>query len=310
MVLLIQEFTEPEPLIDMTTAKTKTTNRIKHLLYFMLQIGKVLTGGFIQDFNIRAGSIMVGILLIVGILAPLISPHDPYQQDLLQSLKPPSWDHPFGTDLYGRDVCSRVIFGAWIAIKICVIGVGIAFVMGNIAGALSGYYGGWIDTIIMRIVDSIMAFPFLVLVIAIMAIFGPGLGNLYFAIAVVSWCQYARIAKSKYISEKEADYVMGAKSVGFSDKRIIFGHIMPNAISPTVVYASLDCALVILLAASLSFIGVGAQPPVPEWGAQIAEGRQFLQNAWWVATFPALGIMYTVIGCSILGDGLRDRLMA
>lgn len=262
-----------------------------------------------RDPNLRVGSIMVCILLIVGLSSPLISPHDPYRQDLMKSLNPPSWHHPFGTDLYGRDVLSRVIYGAWIAIKICVIGVGIAFVMGNIAGALAGYYGGWIDTVIMRIVDSIMAFPFLVLVIAIMAIFGPGLGNLYFAIAVVSWCQYARIARSKYISEKEAEYVMAAKSVGFHDKRIIFGHLMPNAVTPTVVYASLDCALVILLAASLSFIGVGAQPPMPEWGAQIAEGRQQLQVAWWVATFPALGVMYTVIACSILGDGLRDRLV-
>jgi peptide/nickel transport system permease protein len=296
--------------MNMTTTSAETTHGIRYLWHFVVRIGKVITGGFTQDPNIRAGSIMVGILLIVGLLAPLISPHNPYQQDLMQSLNPPSWKHPFGTDLYGRDVFSRVIYGAWIAIKICVIGVGIAFVAGNIAGALAGYYGGWIDTIIMRIVDSIMAFPFLVLVIAIMAIFGPGLGNLYFAIAVVSWCQYARIARSKYISEKEADYVMAAKSVGFPDKRIIFGHVMPNAIAPTVVYASLDCALVILLAASLSFIGVGAQPPVPEWGAQIAEGRQLLQVAWWVATFPALGIMYTVIGCSILGDGLRDRLVS
>jgi len=295
--------------MNMTTTSAETTHGIRYLRHLVLRIGKVITGGFTQDPNIRVGSIMVGILLIVGLLAPLISPHDPYQQDLMQSLNPPSWKHPFGTDLYGRDVFSRVIYGAWIAIKICVIGVGIAFVGGNIAGALAGYYGRWIDTIIMRIVDSIMAFPFLVLVIAIMAIFGPGLGNLYFAIAVVSWCQYARIARSKYISEKEADYVMAAKSVGFPDKRIIFGHLMPNAIAPTVVYASLDCALVILLAASLSFIGVGAQPPVPEWGAQIAEGRQLLQVAWWVATFPALGIMYTVIGCSILGDGLRDRLV-
>lgn len=296
--------------MNMTTTRAETKHGIRYLWHFVLRIGKVITEGFAQDPNIRAGSIMVGILLIVGVFAPLISPHDPYQQDLMQSLNPPSWEHPFGTDLYGRDVFSRVIYGAWIAIKICVIGVGIAFVTGNIAGALAGYYGGWIDTIIMRIVDSIMAFPFLVMVIAIMAIFGPGLGNLYFAIAVVSWCQYARIARSKYISEKEADYVMAAKSVGFRDKRIIFGHIMPNAVTPTVVYASLDCALVILVAASLSFIGVGAQPPVPEWGAQIAEGRQFLQIAWWVATFPALGIMYTVIGCSILGDGLRDRLMS
>lgn len=287
---------------------TKAGRGIRDLGQTALRMGRSMAEGFAQDPNIRAGSIMVCALLIVGVLAPVISPYDPYQQDLMQSLKPPSLEHLFGTDLYGRDVFSRVIHGSWIAIKICVIGVGIAFVMGNVAGALSGYHGGWVDTIIMRIVDSIMAFPFLVLVIAIMAIFGPGLRNLYFAIAVVSWCQYARIARSRYISEKEADYVMAAKAVGFPDKRIIFGHLMPNAIAPTVVYASLDCALVILLAASLSFIGVGAQPPLPEWGAQIAEGRELLQVAWWVATFPALGIMYTVIACSILGDGLRDRL--
>jgi len=294
--------------MNITTNSVKKTLGIEYLLHFVLRIGKVMTRGG-QNSNIRVGSIMVGILIIVGVLGPLISPHDPYKHDLMQTLNPPSWKHPFGTDLYGRDVFSRVIHGTWIAIKICVIGVGIAFVIGNIAGALAGYYGGWIDTIIMRIVDSIMAFPFLVLVIAIMAIFGPGLGNLYFAIVVVSWCQYARIARSRYISEKEADYVMAAKSVGFNDKRIIFRHLMPNAVTPTVVYASLDCALVILLAASLSFIGIGAQPPLPEWGAQIAEGKQFLHVAWWVATFPALGIMYLVIGCSILGDGLRDHLV-
>lgn len=283
-------------------------NLVKSLLHYNDQGRMVKLKEFTRNPNIKIGLIMIGILMLIGISSPLISPYDPYQQDLMESLQAPSLKHPFGTDLYGRDVMSRVICGAWIAIKICVIGVGIAFIVGNLAGALAGYYGGWIDTIIMRIVDSILAFPFLVLVIAIMAIFGPGLRNLYFAIAVVSWCQYARIARSKYISEKEADYIMAAKAVGFRDKRIIFGHLLPNAIAPTVVYASLDCALVILLAASLSFIGVGAQPPVPEWGAQIAEGRQLLQVAWWVATFPALGIMYMVIGCNMLGDGLRDRL--
>jgi len=263
---------------------------------------------FIKNPNSKAGLIMIGILTFVAIFAPLIAPYDPYRQNLSESLNPPSLTHPFGTDLYGRDVISRVIYGAWIAVKICVIGIGIAFIIGNLAGALSGYYGGWIDAIIMRIVDSIMSFPFLVLVIAIMAIFGPGLKNLYFAIAIVSWCQYARIVRSKYLSEKEEEYVKAAKAIGFSDTRVIFGHLMPNSIMPTIVYASLDCALVILLAASLSFIGVGAQPPTPEWGAQIAEGRQFLQVAWWVATFPALGVMYAVIGFSLLGDGLRDLL--
>jgi peptide/nickel transport system permease protein len=281
----------------------------KHLLRHEVHERIVKIREFTREPNIRIGLVMIGILTFIGLFSPFISPYDPYEQNLMESLQPPSWKHPFGTDLYGRDVLSRVAYGAWIAIKICVIGVGIAFVVGNLAGALAGYYGGWIDSLIMRIVDSILAFPFLVLVIAIMAIFGPGLRNLYFAIAVVSWCQYARIARSRYISEKEADYVMAARAAGFPDKRVIFGHLMPNSIAPTVVYASLDCALVILLAASLSFIGVGAQPPVPEWGAQIAEGRQFLQVAWWVATFPALGIMYTVIACSIFGDGLRDRLV-
>ncbi len=263
---------------------------------------------FIRNPNSKAGLIMISILTFVAIFGSLIAPYNPYEQNLSESLKPPSLSHPFGTDLYGRDVISRVIYGAWIAVKICVIGIGIAFIIGNLAGALSGYYGGWVDTIIMGIVDSIMSFPFLVLVIAIMAIFGPGLRNLYFAIAIVSWCQYARIVRSKYLSEKEEGYVKAAEAIGFPDRRIIFGHLMPNSIMPAVVYASLDCALVILLAASLSFIGVGAQPPSPEWGAQIAEGRQFLQVAWWVATFPALGIMYAVIGFSLIGDGLRDLL--
>ncbi len=262
----------------------------------------------IKNPNSRIGLIMIGILTLVGIFAPLIAPYDPYRQNLSETRKPPSLSHPFGTDVYGRDVLSRVIHGAWIALKICVIAVGLAFVCGNIAGAVSGYYGGWVDAIIMRLVDAILAFPFLVLVIAIMAIFGPGLRNLYFALAVVSWCQYARIIRSRYLSEKEEEYVKAAEAIGFSDKRIIFGHLMPNSIAPTIVYASLDCALVILLAASLSFIGVGAQPPTAEWGAQIAEGRQFLRVAWWIATFPAFGIMYSVIGFSLIGDGLRDLL--
>lgn len=258
--------------------------------------------------NGRIGLIMIGILIVVGISAPWIAPYDPYQQNLSESRRPPSLSHPFGTDLYGRDVLSRVIYGAWIALKICFIAVGIAFLAGNMAGAFAGYYGGWVDAIIMRIVDSILAFPFLVLVIAIMAIFGPGLRNLYFALAVVSWCQYARIIRSRYLSEKEEEYVRAAQAIGFSDKRIIFGHLMPNSIAPTIVYASLDCALVILLAASLSFVGVGAQPPTAEWGAQIAEGRHLVQVAWWIATFPAFGIMYSVIGFSLIGDGLRDLL--
>ena len=256
----------------------------------------------------RVGIVMIALLAIVGAMAPIIAPYSPFRQNLSESLLPPSLSHPFGTDLYGRDVLSRVIHGAGIALQICAISVGFAFVVGNLAGAVSGYYGGWIDAILMRIVDSILAFPFLVLVIAIMAIFGPGLRNLYFAIAVVSWCQYARIARSRYLSEKEEEYVKAARALGFPDRRIMFRHLMPNSISPTVVYASLDCALIILLAASLSFLGVGAQPPVAEWGTQIAEGQSLFPRSWWVATFPAFGIMYSVIGFSLVGDGLRDLL--
>lgn len=256
----------------------------------------------------RVGIVMIALLAIVGALAPIIAPYSPFRQNLSESLLPPSLSHPFGTDLYGRDVFSRVIHGAGIALQICAISVGFAFVVGNLAGAVSGYYGGWIDAILMRIVDSILAFPFLVLVIAIMAIFGPGLRNLYFAIAVVSWCQYARIARSRYLSEKEEEYVKAARALGFPDRRIMFRHLMPNSVSPTVVYASLDCALIILLAASLSFLGVGAQPPVAEWGTQIAEGQSLFPRSWWVATFPAFGIMYSVIGFSLVGDGLRDLL--
>jgi peptide/nickel transport system permease protein len=247
-------------------------------------------------------------LFIVAIFAPLIAPYDPLKQNFRVALQPPSPAHPFGTDDVGRDILSRVIYGTRISLRVGLVSVAISGIFGVLLGLIAGYYGKWLDNTIMRIIDVLLAFPSLLLALAIIAILGPGLFNVMIAVGIGSIPVYTRMARASTLSVRERDYVLAARTLGLSDARIIRGYIFPNIIPPIIVLATLGVATAILTAAALSFIGLGAQPPTPEWGAMLTQGRQYLQKAWWFTAFPGLAIMITVLAMNVFGDALRDAL--
>ena len=255
-----------------------------------------------------AGIVMVGAIVLIAIFGPLLSVYDPNAQNLNFTLSQPDFQHWLGTDNLGRDIFTRLVFGTRIDLQIAIIATGITFVLGGIIGALAGYYGGWVDTITMRIADIVMTFPMLVLVIGIVAMIGPGITNVYIAIAVVGWVAYARLIRSQILVLRSAQFVEASRALGSSGDRIILRHLIPNVISSAIIFSMSDMVLNIVLVASLSFLGLGAQPPTPEWGAMISEGRQFMLNAWGLATYPGLCIVICGIAFSLLGDGLADVL--
>jgi peptide/nickel transport system permease protein len=253
----------------------------------------------------------VAIVLAVGvaaIFAPLIAPHPPNAQDLANAFQAPSLGHLMGTDNLGRDIFSRVVYAARTDLQIGVIMTYVPLLTGVLLGAVAGYFGGWIDTLIMRLVDVVIAFPFLVLVIAILAVVGPGLKGMYIAVLSVGWSMYARLSRAEMLVLREQQFVLAAEALGFSRSRIIFRHAVPNLLRPNLVFSMADFVLNILLAASLSFLGLGVRPPTPEWGAMVAEGQNFLLNAWWITALPGLVIVVVGIGLSLIGDGLAERL--
>jgi peptide/nickel transport system permease protein/dipeptide transport system permease protein len=259
-----------------------------------------------------AGLIVITIFVLTALFAPLISPHDPVENALYDQLKPPIWEQGgtsrniLGTDDLGRDILSRLIYGARVSLMVGVVSVGIAVFFGTFLGAIAGFFKGWLDNIIMRIMDIILAFPGILLAIVIVAYLGPGLRNAMIAIGVISIPRFARIVRASVLEEYEKDYVLAARAVGARNRRIIFNAILPNCLAPIIVQASLGFGSAILDAAGLSFLGLGAQPPIPEWGAMIAMGRSMILRAWWVMTFPGIAILLGVLGFNLLGDGLRD----
>ena len=261
-----------------------------------------------------AGLIIIAIFFTVAILAPWISPHDPVENSLYDQLKPPIWasggsvKNILGTDDLGRDILSRIIWGARVSLTVGVVSVGIALIIGSLLGAVAGYYKGWLDNLIMRLMDIVLAFPHILLAIVIVAYLGPGLRNAMIAIGIITIPRFARIVRASVLEEKEKDYVTAARAVGAWDLRIIFNTIFPNCLAPIIVQASLGFGSAILDAAGLSFLGLGAQPPIPEWGAMIAMGRSLILRAWWVMTLPGIVILLGVLGFNLLGDGLRDAL--
>lgn len=255
-----------------------------------------------------AGGCIISLVVLVAIFGPWVAPHDPYTLDMEKMLSPPSLEHPLGTDLYGRDLLSRIIYGARIAILIGVVLVMIQAGIGISIGILSGYYGGVIDEVLMRLTDLVWAFPPLVLALGFVIVLGPGIVNVVIAIAVVSWAQFARVTRSEVQSLKEREFIEGARAIGESNFNIILRYILPNVVAPNVVLATLAMPGALLTASAMSFLGFGAQPPMPEWGAILAGGRDFLRFAPWIATFPGLAILLTVLGFNFLGDGLRDAL--
>jgi len=261
-----------------------------------------------------AGLIIITLFSAAAVFAPVISPHDPIENALYDQLKPPVWEEGgatknwLGTDDLGRDILSRLIYGARVSLTLGVVSVGLALTIGTLLGALAGYYKGWLDNLIMRFMDIILAFPHILLAIVIVAYLGPGLRNAMMAIGIINIPRFARIVRASVMDEFGKDYVTAARAVGASDRRVIFNAILPNCLAPMIVQASLGFGAAILDAAGLSFLGLGAQPPIPEWGAMIAEGRAMILRAWWVMTFPGIAILLGVLGFNLLGDGLRDAL--
>jgi len=255
------------------------------------------------------GGTLLALVVGLALLAPLLTPYGPLDQDLLNARQPPSWAHPFGTDNFGRDILTRLLYGARIDLMIGVVPTAITFVTGTFLGAIAGYYRGKVDAILMRVVDVAVAFPFFVLLIAIIAMLGPGLKNMFIAISLVGWISYARIVRGEVLVARESEYVLAAKTLGFSDARIIFGHILPNVITSAIVFSMADAVLNILLGSSLSFLGLGPQAPTAEWGRMIQEGRQFIvAGDWWMTTIPGLAILVVGVAFSLVGDGLADLL--
>lgn len=255
-----------------------------------------------------AGLIIMGIFVLTAILAPLLTPYDPIVQTLTLRRQPPSWAHPLGMDDLGRDILSRIIFGTRRSLQVGVLSVGLAIVVGMFIGAVAGYAGGWLDTLVMRFMDIMLAFPALLLAIAIVTILGPGLMNMLYAIGIVSIPAYARIVRASVLSVKQQDYTLAARALGVRRLRILFRHILPNCLTPLIVQGTLGIGTAILDAAGLSFLGLGAQPPDPEWGAMLGQGRYAVFSAPHIVLFPGIAIMLTVLGFNLLGDGLRDAL--
>lgn len=259
------------------------------------------------------GLIMVLGVFFCAVLAPVISPHDPIFQDVEKRLIPPIWqaganpDYPLGTDHLGRDIVSRLIYGARISIVVSTSAVALSALLGTLIGLFSGFYGGKVDSFFMRIADVQLAFPFILLAIAIIAVLGPDLQNIIITMAITGWVIYARVVRAEVLSLREKEFITSVRALGGSNGRIIFKHLFPNVVPPIIVIVTLEMARMIIMEAALSFLGLGIQPPTPTWGGMLADGRVYLITSWWLATFPGLVIMLVVLGINLLGNWLRDR---
>lgn len=261
---------------------------------------------------------ILALMVTAAALANVIAPHDPYEQSLIHRLQPPAWDpdgdisYPLGTDHLGRDVLSRMLYGARISLAIGLFAVCIGAVFGSVMGMVAGYFGGWVDELIMMLADMQLAFPFILLAIAIIAVLGPDKTDIPWKVIILvgisGWMTYARVCRGLVLSLKEREFVQAVRALGGTDDRILFRHLLPNLLSPIVVLGTLDLARLIILESTLSFLGLGVQPPTPTWGSMLGEGRQYLDTAWWISTFPGLAIMLTTLAISRGGDWVRDVL--
>ena len=264
--------------------------------------------GYVRNWTAVAGATLIILFTIVAVLAPWVSPYDPNISDFDHLLEAPTWEHPMGTDDLGRDILSRAIHGGRVSLQVAVLAIGIASVVGVTTGVVAGYFGRWVDTVIMRIADTLMAMPGLVMVIVLVGVLGPSLRNAMLAIAILYIAPFARIVRANTLSIRELEYVQAARAVGASDVRIMFTAVFPNTLSPIIVMISLAAGIAILIEAGLSFLGLGIQPPQPSWGGMLAQGRQFIEQSWWMTTFPGLIIFVTVLSLNFIGDGLRESL--
>ena len=256
----------------------------------------------------RYAILVLAVFALLALLAPHIAPYDPYQAQMDESMMPPSWQHLMGTDLAGRDILSRVLHGARISMIIGIFSVAISVSIGATIGLISGYYGGWIDTVVMRLIDTLMAFPGILLAMSIVAMLGTGLVNVIIAVGIGGITNFARISRGAVLSIKSEVYIDAAKSVGGSDARVIFLHVLPNAFPTILVLASMSYGWALLSATGLSFLGLGAAPPIAEWGAMLSDGRKVMWDAPWAAVFPGMAILFVVLSSNLLGDAIRDIL--
>jgi peptide/nickel transport system permease protein len=257
--------------------------------------------------SLRVGAVLMTAIVAAAVFAPWIAPYDPELQDYDAILVPPGLTHLFGTDNLGRDIFSRVLYGARLDLVAGFIMTYVPAVYGVLIGAYSGYRGGWFDRLMGGLIDTAIAFPFLVLIIVIVAVLGPGLETIYLSVFLLAWTMYARLARAEMLVERGKDYVLAARVLGFPLSRVIMRHALPNVIGSSIVFSMSDFVLNILLLSGLSFIGLGVQPPTPEWGAMIAEGRDFILQAWWVCTMPGFAVVLTGTALSLIGDGLARR---
>jgi peptide/nickel transport system permease protein len=267
-----------------------------------------------RDRAALSGLGVVAAAIVVAVLAPMLAPADPLKGDLLERLSPPAWvrggalAHPLGTDTLGRDVLSRLVHGARVSLLVGFTTVAIAGVVGVALGVLGGYYGGWLDDIVMRIGDVQLAFPVLLLGVALLAVLGAGLGNLILVLALSGWITYARIVRGETLSLRQRDFVEAARALGAGDRHVIWRHVLPNVWAPVAIVATFSVARMIIAEASLSFLGLGIPAPAPSWGAMLDEGRNYITTGWWLALFPGLAILLVVLGINLVGDWLRDLL--
>jgi peptide/nickel transport system permease protein len=269
---------------------------------------RIVVREFRRNRGATVGAVVLGLLILVGFCAPILAPHDPVKVVTGDSLKPPSFQYLLGADLYGRDVFSRLIFGTRISLAIGVVAVGIGAGIGVPVGLIAGWMSGSIDVAITRVTDAMLAMPGILLALSIITVLGPGLNNAVIAVGIASIPTYVRLVRGCVLATKENAYVDAARVLGCSTGRIMFRHLLPNVVVPIIVLSSLAVGTAILSAAGLSFLGLGAQAPTPEWGLAVSDGRDYLETAWWISTFPSLAIMIAVFSVNLLGDGLRDAL--
>ncbi len=263
---------------------------------------------FLKNKLAVAGAVFVLLIIVVAIFATYLAPYSPDHIEPYHTLQPPSLHHLMGTDSLGRDVFSRMLYGARVSLLVGFIAVGISTLVGAVLGAIAGYYGGWVDSLIMRFVDVMLCFPTFFLILAVIAFLNPGIVNIMVVIGLTSWMGVARLVRAEFLKLKKEDFTMAVKASGASDFRIIFKHVLPNALAPVLVAATLGVAGAVLTESALSFLGLGVQPPTPSWGNILAEGKDNIEIAWWLSFYPGLAILITVLGYNLVGEGIRDAI--
>lgn len=261
-----------------------------------------------QNRNLQVGLLLLAVIVLTSLIGPSLVPYDPEELDFGNPLLAPTLLHPFGTDDLGRDVLARVVAAGRVDMQVVAVCVLLPFLIGSTIGLVSGYFGGWVDRLIMRFVDILWAFPFYVLVISIVGALGPSTANIYLAFSLVVWISFARIVRGEVLLARRLEYAQAVSVLGYSHARIMLRHILPNVITPAIVFMMADVVLTILAVTSLGFLGLGIQPPTPEWGVMIADGRNFIQDGWWISLFPGLAIVLVGVTFTLIGDGLDDLL--